>query len=165
VTRAGSRRLTDRPSVVRELEAAQSRLWEVDRRRYVAQDAVWQLIKGGRYAEHEYLTAKLELAHVHMVARDVAEGAVMAAFEMPRPPKVDAERTRALLRWLLHEYGCHSATFESTVRQVHDRHEERGRVELARQRRRVGARLPAAPAQSAVTAHHVQPARTPAVRR
>ena len=134
---------TARLTATGELEAAHSQLWNVDRLRYAADDAVWGLIAGGRCSEYEYLTAKLDLAHTHMVARDIAERAVIAAVEAPRPPKVEAERTRDLLTRVLHDYGWHHSSFESTVRFVRDRYEEARRAEPERDARRSRARLAA----------------------
>jgi hypothetical protein len=139
-----TRHRTARLTAIGELETAQSQLWDIDRRRYAADDAVWGLIAGGRCSEHEYLTAKLDFAHTHMVARDIAARAAIAAVEASRPPKVEAERTRDLLIRVLHDYGWHHSSFESTVRFVRDRYEESRRAEPERDARR--SRAPSAAA-------------------
>ncbi len=164
MTMAGSRHRASRPSVVGELEAAQSRLWDADRRRYAADDAAWQLIKGGRHSEPEYLTTQLELAHAHMVGRDIAERAVMAAFEAPRPARADAEHARDLLRRVLNQYTWHSSALDSTVRYVRDQCERLGDGGRMGRRRRVGSRLTAS-VPLAVAPTHVQVSRTPAAHR
>lgn len=107
-----------RQSVVRELEAAQDLLWDVDRRRYAIDDVIWRLIKGGPHSQHEYLTAKLDLAHAYMVGRDIAERAVIAALEAPCPSRVEAERARDLLSRVLHDYRWHGSSSETTGRLV-----------------------------------------------
>jgi hypothetical protein len=146
--------------VVRDLEAAQDQLWDLDRRRYAIRDVISGLIGGGPHSEHEYLTAQLDLAHTHMVGRDVAERAVLAAFEAPRPPKAEGARARDLLSRVLHDYGWHSSSFESTVRWVARREEEASRTEPVLRARRSQSRLAAA---AALAGANPQPAATSAL--
>jgi hypothetical protein len=82
-----------------------------------------------------------------MVGRDLAEGAVMAVLEAPRPLKRDVEEARRLLGDVLGDYGWHQGALERTVAFVREWQEE-----AARQARR--ATTPAARVQPAVTTAH-----------
>jgi hypothetical protein len=142
-------------SAVEVLEAARRRLWEVDRRRHAADDVVWQLLMSDRYPESEYLTANLEVAHAHMVGRDVAEQGVMEALDAPRPPKREAGEARRLLGELLDEYGWHRAALKRSVCLVRDRHEAANSAELARRARRAsGAAMQPARIDAVVATSH-----------
>jgi len=109
-----------------ELWAARSALWDLDHRRRQVADAVSSLLDRP-HSQHEYLFADLEIAHAHMVGRDLAERAVVAALDAPRPPKRDTEEARRLLGDLLSSYGWHRGELERTVAFVRDRHEEAAR--------------------------------------
>lgn len=147
-------------SVVRDLEAAQDQLWDVDRRSYALRNAISRLITEGPHSEPEYLTAQLDLAHTHMVGREIAERAVLAAFEAPRPLKVERARARDLLSRVLRDYGWHSSSFESTVQWVAHQQEEASRSELVVRARRSRSRLAAA---AALAGASPQPAATSAL--
>jgi hypothetical protein len=134
-------------SVVDELWDARSQVWKQDDRRRAADDAVWQILQRP-HSDHEYLTAQLEVAHAHMVGRDLAERAVMAVLEAPRPLKRDVEEARRLLGEMLTNYGWHRGALEHTVAYVRDRQEEEA------VRRASRAATPVARVQSAVTAVH-----------
>ena len=135
-------------NVVDELWDARSLLWKQDDRRRTADDAVSQMLSRPSYSQHEYLTAQLEVAHAHMVGRDLAERAVMAVLEAPRPQRRDAEEAQRLLGEMLHHYGWHCGALERTVAWVRDRRE----AEAARRATR--ATTPAARVQPAVTTVH-----------
>jgi hypothetical protein len=110
-------------SVLTELETSRRLLWDQNRRRGAAYDVVSQLL-GRPHASHEYLTAQLEVAHTHMVGRDMAGRAVMAVLDAPRPRKRDAEEARRLLADVIFEYGWHCGGLERTVALVRDQQEE-----------------------------------------
>jgi hypothetical protein len=120
-----------RRSVLDELWAARNLAWKQDDLWRAADDAVWQILQRP-HSQHEYLTAQLEVAHAHMVGRDVAEQAVVAMMDAPRPQKRDAEEARRLLGEILDIYGSHRGALERTVAWVRDRKEE----EAARRARR-----------------------------
>jgi hypothetical protein len=101
-------------NVVDELWEARSQVWKQDDRRRTADDAVWQILQRP-HSDHEYLTAQLEVAHAHMVGRDLAEHAVMAVLEAPRPQKREVEGARRLLGELLSIHGWHQGALERTV--------------------------------------------------
>jgi hypothetical protein len=131
-------------SVVDELWEARRQVLKQDDRRRAADDAVWQM-RSRPHSDHEYLTAQLEAAHAHMVGRDLAEWAVMAIIEAPRPPKREVEDARRLLGELLSDYGWHQGALERTVAFVREWQEE-----VARQARRAAS--PASRVQPAVAA-------------
>jgi hypothetical protein len=113
-------------SVLDELWDARSLVRKQDDRRRAADDTVWQILQRPHSA-HEYLTAQLEVAHAHMVGRDLAEGAVMAVLEAPRPLKRDVEEARRLLGEVLSDFGWHQGGLERTVAFVREWQEEAAR--------------------------------------
>lgn len=76
--------------VVDELWETRGLVWKLDDRRRAAADAVSQILQPP-HSDHEYLTAQLEVAHAHMVGRELADRAVMAVLQAPRPLKRDVE--------------------------------------------------------------------------
>jgi len=133
-------------NVVDELWEARSLVWRQDEQRRAADDAVWQILRRP-HSDHEYLTAQLEVAHAHMVGRDLAESAVMAVLETPRPVEREVEDARRLLGEMLGIHVWHQGALERTVALVREWQEKTPR----RARR---AATPAARVRSAVTAVH-----------
>ncbi len=145
-----------RTSIIRELEDVSTDLWTVDRHRYATDDAVSQVLQ-----RREFLTAKPEVSHAHMVGRDLAERGVTTTFDAPRPRQVGTEHAWYLLNHVLHEYAWHQSAFEDTIRWVGKQYEEADGSGLARLPRRCGSTLPAA----APTNPHHQPSQAMAARR
>jgi hypothetical protein len=138
-------------SVVDELWDGRSLVWKQDDRRRAADDAVWQVLQRP-HSDRKYLTAQLEVAHAQKVGRDLAERAVMAVLEAPRPLKRELEEARRLLGEMLGIHGWHQGALERTVAFVRDWQDE-----AARRVRR--AATPAARVQPAVATVHT--ARSP----
>jgi hypothetical protein len=113
-------------SALDELWDARHSLSDQEERRRAADDVVWRMLNR-RYSEHEYLSAQLEVAHAHMVGRDLAEQAVMSIIDAPRAPKRDADEVRRLFGDVLSEYGWHRGALERTIAWVRDRQEEAAR--------------------------------------
>ena len=113
-------------NVVDELWEARSQVWKQDDRRRAADNAVWQILQRP-HSDHEYLTAQLEVAHAHMVGRDLAESAVMAILEAPRPVEREVEDARRLLGEMLGIHVWHQGALERTVAFVRDWQEEAAR--------------------------------------
>ena len=101
--------------VLDELRDAQHSLWKVDDRRWEANRKVHQILERP-HSDHEYWTAQLEVAHVNMVGRVLAEQAVMTVLDAPRVPKSDAEVARRLLSDVLSRYGSHRGALERASR-------------------------------------------------
>ena len=123
----------DRRSLLRELEAAQDELRQVDRRRWPINEMILRQLRERR-PDHEYLTANLELAHVHMVGRDVAAQALIGTIDAPRPRSAEAATARDRMAQVLDEYAWHLSSLESTIRLVSDRRDAARRPETSRPR-------------------------------